>query len=181
AFDSEMFNMMGGKVYVNCGGDGLDSRIYVSGGTLIIEGSTRLDNTPIDFERNFEIQGGTIFTTGSTFGNGRTVFPTGGTQTFIAAAVSANTNDIITVKDSAGNEAASLVSAKATSVIFVSTSALKAGETYTVTVTDGQTGAEVSTVTVIAGETPQTASTRPNYGDDDWDDDYDDDYDDWDD
>jgi hypothetical protein len=190
-YDTEKFNMTGGRVYINCGGDGLDSRIYISGGTLIIEGSTRLDNTPIDFERNFEISGGTVFTTGSTFGNCRTVFPTGGTQSFIAVNAAADIDDVITVKDSAGNEVASLISAKKTSVIFVSTSALKAGESYTVTVTDAQTGTVSSTVTVKAGEKPQAATTRPNYGDgyydDDWDDRYDDDYydddryDDWDD
>ncbi|MDR0987749.1 MAG: carbohydrate-binding domain-containing protein [Ruminococcus sp.] len=165
------YSQSGGRVYIDCGGEGLDSRIYVSGGSLIIEGTRGL---PIEFEREFEITGGTIFTTGSTFGSGRNVFPTGGDQTFVAANVSAGIDDVISVKDSKGNDVASLVAAKKTSVIFVSNAALKAGETYTITVTDSET--ETTAATVKAGEKPAT-QTSPRYDDDDdWDDRYDDDY-----
>ncbi|MDR0903257.1 MAG: carbohydrate-binding domain-containing protein [Ruminococcus sp.] len=188
---TEKYSQTGGKVYINAGGDGLDSKIYVSGGTLIIEGSTRLDNMPIEFERVFEVTGGTIFTTGSTFGTGRNVFPTGGKQTFIAANVAAGAGDTISVKDKSGNEIASLITAKKVSVIFVSAAKLKSGESYTVTVKDAQTEKETTAGTVTAGVKP-SVKTPPRYDDDyyddDWDDyydddryDYDDRYDDWDD
>ncbi|MDR0974253.1 MAG: carbohydrate-binding domain-containing protein, partial [Ruminococcus sp.] len=172
AYNTEKFNMTGGKVYINCGGDGLDSRVYVSGGTLIIEGSTRYDNYPIEFERNFEITGGTIITTGSSLRNIRTAYPTGGTQTYVAAYINAQNGDTVSIKDSDGNEIASLIPAKAVSAIFVSNSLLVKGDTYTVSVTDAQTGVTSKAATVKAGsnaiapQTPQatTPATPPAQG-----------------
>ena len=56
----------GGTLKVNAGGDGLDSNgsIYLSGGTVYVDGPTNSGNGALDYDGAFEITGGTIVATG---------------------------------------------------------------------------------------------------------------------
>ena len=57
----------GGDVYVNADGDGVDSNgmIYVTGGTLTVEGPTNSANAALDYGIGAEISGGTAIFAGS--------------------------------------------------------------------------------------------------------------------
>lgn len=59
-------NIAGGVLKVNAGGDGLDSNgsIYLSGGTVYVDGPSNSGNGALDYDGAFEITGGTIIATG---------------------------------------------------------------------------------------------------------------------
>ena len=61
------FNMSGGKVYVEAGGDGVDSNgnVEISGGELIVDGPADDYNAPLDFDGGFTVTGGTVIAAGS--------------------------------------------------------------------------------------------------------------------
>jgi hypothetical protein len=57
----------GGKVYVNAGGDGIDSNgsIAMTGGVLLVDGPTMDGNGPLDYMGTFNISGGMLVAVGS--------------------------------------------------------------------------------------------------------------------
>ena len=57
----------GGTIYVNATGDGLDANgsIYLTGGTVYVDGPTDNGNGALDYDNNFEITGGTLIAVGS--------------------------------------------------------------------------------------------------------------------
>ena len=57
----------GGNIYVNSTGDGLDANgsIYLTGGTIYVDGPTDNGNASLDYDGNFEINEGTIVAAGS--------------------------------------------------------------------------------------------------------------------
>ena len=59
-------NIAGGTLKVNAGGDGLDSNgsIYLSGGTVYVDGPSNSGNAALDYDGAFEITGGSIIATG---------------------------------------------------------------------------------------------------------------------
>jgi hypothetical protein len=152
AFNADSYNQSGGRVYINAAGDGLDSnnKINITGGTLIIEGPTARDNAAIDYDRVFNIDGGTVIAVGS---RGMNVYPTGGSQTFVTANIAADLGDIIIARDIDGNEIAAIVLSKRIENVFMSTSAIEAGETVNIYVSED--GKERLAQTVVAGEKPQ--------------------------
>lgn len=59
-------NITGGTVKVNASGDGIDSNgsIYLSGGTVYVDGPSNSGNGALDYDGVFEITGGKIIATG---------------------------------------------------------------------------------------------------------------------
>ena len=59
-------NITGGTLKVNANGDGLDSNgsIYLSGGTVYVDGPSNSGNGALDYDGVFEITGGAIIATG---------------------------------------------------------------------------------------------------------------------
>jgi hypothetical protein len=57
----------GGYIYVNSGGDGIDvnGSIWMTGGTVIVNGPTADNNAPIDYDVSFNISGGFLVAAGS--------------------------------------------------------------------------------------------------------------------
>ena len=57
----------GGNIYVNATGDGLDANgsIYLNGGTVYVDGPTDNGNGALDYDREFQINGGMIIAAGS--------------------------------------------------------------------------------------------------------------------
>lgn len=57
----------GGTIYVNAGGDGIDSNgyFYMNGGTVYVEGPENNGNGALDYAYNAEINGGTILAIGA--------------------------------------------------------------------------------------------------------------------
>jgi len=137
-------NISGGTLTVNAGGDGLDSNgsVNMTGGTVIVNGPTDNGNGPLDYDGTFEIGGGTLIAAGS---SGMAQAPsTSSSQRSLgitfAASLSAGT--LVHVEDSAGNNVLTFAPAKSFSSVVVSSSALKAGETYTVSTGGTSTGTE---------------------------------------
>ncbi len=60
-------SISGGKVYVNSGGDGLDSNgtIIISGGEVYVDGPLSNDNGAVDCDGDITITGGTLIAVGS--------------------------------------------------------------------------------------------------------------------
>lgn len=60
-------SISGGNIYVNASGDGLDANgsIYMSGGTVIVDGPTSSGNGSLDYDSAFEITGGLLIAAGS--------------------------------------------------------------------------------------------------------------------
>ncbi|MDR0943167.1 MAG: carbohydrate-binding domain-containing protein [Ruminococcus sp.] len=162
AYNADSYNQSGGRVYINAAGDGLDSNneINITGGTLIIEGPTARDNAAIDYDRAFNIDGGTVIAVGS---RGMNVYPTSGTQTFIGANIAANAGDTVIARDAAGNEIAAIVLSKKVENVFISTSALVKGETVNIYVSEDS--GERFAQTAVAGEAPQIGFQGSTFGD----------------
>lgn len=57
----------GGYVFVDSGGDGLDSNAFlgITGGTVIVNGPIMNDNSALDYNMNCEVSGGTLIAVGS--------------------------------------------------------------------------------------------------------------------
>ncbi len=57
----------GGNIYVDASGDGLDANgsIYMTGGTVIVDGPENSGNGALDYDKEFIVKGGTLFAGGS--------------------------------------------------------------------------------------------------------------------
>ena len=129
-----LLTINGGYIYVNAAGDGLDSNgsIKITSGTTIVNGPTDNGNTALDYERECIVTGGFIVASGS---SGMVEgISSSSTQGFINVNLSNNINagDIITIKDSNGNEVFTYSASKNYSNLIVSDGSIKSGETYTI-------------------------------------------------
>ncbi len=121
----------GGRVYVDAGGDGLDSNgaLTVSGGIVLVDGPTNSGNGALDSNDSLTCTGGLLIAAGAA---GMAEYPTGTQETIVmttSAVQSAET--LVTVLDADGNEVLSYAPSKTWSSFIVSTPDLVSGETYT--------------------------------------------------
>lgn len=60
-------NISGGTIYIDSLGDGIDANgsVYMSGGTVIVNGPTSNGNSSLDYDKKFEITGGLLIAAGS--------------------------------------------------------------------------------------------------------------------
>ncbi len=65
--ENNYIEILDGHVVVNANGDGVDSNgnIYLTGGTLIVNGPTNDGNGALDYAGDFHIEGGTLLATGA--------------------------------------------------------------------------------------------------------------------
>ncbi|MBQ7347503.1 MAG: carbohydrate-binding domain-containing protein [Clostridia bacterium] len=124
----------GGTVYMNASGDGIDANgsLTISGGHVTVCGPTSGDTSVLDYDNSAVITGGTFIGTGAysmaqTFSRSEQ-----GVLTLRAGTQSAGTQ--ITVEDSAGNMIVSCTPKLSFAYIVISTSDMKKGEEYKVTV-----------------------------------------------
>ena len=123
----------GGNVYIQAGGDGIDSNgsVAISGGNTVVCGPTQGDTSVIDFNSEGTITGGTFIGTG---GAGMAESFTSVSQGLIAVSVgSQSAGSAVTLKDAAGNVLAEVTPELEFSVVYVSTQDMAQGETYTLT------------------------------------------------
>jgi hypothetical protein len=125
----------GGSVYINAGGDGLDSNgsVTMTGGTVYVDGPTNNGNGAIDYAAVFTISGGTLVATGSS-GMAQTPGMSSSQPSILmyyATPQAAGT--AVTVRDESGNTVATFTPAKAYSSAAISAPGLKTGQTYTLT------------------------------------------------
>lgn len=135
ASDDEMWMVInGGYVHVLAGGDGLDSNgdLTINGGEVYVDGPSDNGNSAIDYgeKSSFYINGGTVVAVGSN-GMAEDVSSESKQQAaFVKLDSQADAGDVI-LKDADGNEIISYTAQKRYDCVIISTAALKAGQTYT--------------------------------------------------
>ena len=131
----------GGNVTVNANGDGIDSNgsIYMSGGTVLVDGPVSNGNGAVDYNGVFEVTGGTLAATGSS-GMAQGPSSVAGQASLM---VYQSGSGAISLLDSSGNTVAAHTPAKAYESVLFSTPQMKKGETYTLTIS-GQTIAQIT-------------------------------------
>ncbi len=133
AASSGTITINGGSVYVNASGDGIDANgsIYITGGTVIVEGPTDAGNGAIDKGDGSDcvasITGGTVLALGTT---GMAVNFDTGSQCSALVMLSGSDGDEITVDD--GSDF-SFTASKSFECAVYSSPSLSEGSTYTLT------------------------------------------------
>lgn len=127
--------IMGGTLEVNAEGDGLDSNgsLFVSGGTVYVNGPVSDGDGALDYNGGAEITGGTIIAVGSSgMAQG---FSDDSSQCSILQSLTESQEalSVITLKDGDGNELLSWKPEKKYSSVLISCPEMKEGETYTLT------------------------------------------------
>lgn len=136
----------GGTIYINADGDAIDSnnKILISGGTLVINGTTSTGNGIIDHDGDCEITGGTLIGSGT---SGMLEMPEStSTQNSVAIMITQTqkAETPVYIADSQGNILVLMAPQKDYSCIVFSSPQLKTGETYTVYVGGTASGEAVN-------------------------------------
>ncbi|MDE6670667.1 MAG: carbohydrate-binding domain-containing protein [Ruminococcus sp.] len=131
--DTTMINITGGIVYVNAGGDGLDSNgdINITGGTVIVDGPENSGNGALDSNGEIIVSGGTLVAVGM---SGMAESPSEkSTQNSVSATFDSTFDGgtLVTLLDDSGNEILSYQPAKSFDNIVISSPDIKTGTTYT--------------------------------------------------
>ncbi len=117
--------------------DGLDSNgdILITGGYILIHGTTNTRDTPLDYDGSAYIQGGTFLTTGSYSMTQQNFNSSNTTQGAIAYQISSSSytsaGTVISLKDSSGNTVVEYTSVNKFQIVHISHEDIKEGETYT--------------------------------------------------
>ncbi len=159
--DLALLEINGGTIYVNAGGDGLDSNgdLIINGGDIAVDGPSDGANGALDSGSesggDLAIHGGTIIAVGSSqMAEG---FSSSSTQAnfMVTFSSSLSAGSTIVITDSEGNEIYSYTLAKSADNIVFSSEDLVQGETYTVTC-----GNQSQTVTAVL-ESSSSGSMMP--------------------
>lgn len=126
----------GGNIYVNATGDGIDvnGSAYITGGNIKVDGPTSDFNGSLDYDRTFEVSGGTIVAGGS---SGMVQSCSSSSSVYNIVIVFENnyaSDDIIKIVDSTNNEIVSYNSNKSYSSLVVASPKFQEGNTYTIRV-----------------------------------------------
>ena len=126
----------GGNIYVNATGDGIDVNgfAYITGGSIQVDGPTSDFNGLLDYDRTFEVSGGTIVAGGS---SGMVQSCSSSSSIYNIVIVFENnyaSDDIIKIVDSTNNEIVSYNSTKSYSALVVASPKFQEGNTYTIRV-----------------------------------------------
>lgn len=124
----------GGTIYVTAQGDAVDSNgdLNISGGTLIINGTTNNGDGILDHGGNCTVTGGTIIGSGT---YGMLEMPDSSSTQNTAVLMftqTQNAGTLVYVTDSSGNILAAMAPEKNYNCLVLSNASLKSGETYTV-------------------------------------------------
>jgi len=134
----------GGKVYVNAGGDGIDSNgsIAMTGGVMLVDGPTMDGNGPLDYMGTFNISGGTLVAVGSI---GMAQAPsTTSTQPsiFIGLNQALPASTLIHLQTTSGQDLLTYAPAKEYQSVLISSPELEIGESYSL-FTGGSSSGEI--------------------------------------
>lgn len=134
--DGSMLSISGGSIYVNAGGDGIDSNgnLLISGGEIYVDGPSDGGNGAIDFNADAKITGGTIIAIG------HASMATNLRNAELQASVlycfdkTYDGGQTIEVKNASGDVILSMNAAKAFQSIVFSSPDIQVGETYTLVI-----------------------------------------------
>lgn len=150
----------GGETTLTCEGDSIDSNgsVSMTGGVVYVSGTTRSGNGALDTGSGATIAGGTILATSA--GGMEESFGSSSTQASIAANVSGNAGDTVSVSDASGKEIVSFTAAHAFSWVLASSADITSGSTYTVKVN----GSDSATATATTEQQAQGMGGAPMGG-----------------
>ena len=143
----------GGSIYVNAGGDGVDSNgsIEMTGGLLLVDGPTNDGNGPLDYMGTFNISGGTLVAVGSM---GMAQAPsTSSTQAsiFIGLNQALSASTLIHLETTSGQNVLTYAPSKQYQSVLVSSSELELGASYSL-FTGGSSSGEIENNLYLSGE-----------------------------
>lgn len=161
---SDIFIKVSGGTFtidVNNEGDGIDSNgsIELSGGSMIVEGTTTVTDTPLDYSGSSFITGGTFIATGSYSQTLQNFGSDYSTQCSLLVIMSQSQTGDVTLTDSDGNVIVSISPSKAYYSIHISTPELELGETYYLTA-----GTYTETITFDSYIYGETSYSEPSFG-----------------
>lgn len=143
----------GGKVYVNAGGDGIDSNgsIEMTGGVLLIDGPITDRDGPVDYMGTFNITGGTLVAVGS-LGMAQAPSPSS-TQASIFVGLNQTTpaSTLIHLQTSSGQSLLTYSPSKQYQSLLISCPELELGENYSL-FADGSSSGEIDNNLYLNGE-----------------------------
>jgi len=127
-----------GSIYVNAIGDGIDvnGSAYINGGNVKVDGPTNSGNGALDYDKFFEVNGGTLVAGGA---SGMLQGCSSSSKLYnvmITFTSNYGSSDMITIVDNSGNKVISYQSSKTYSSLVVASPDLKEGESYTIKVND---------------------------------------------
>lgn len=151
---SVLLTINGGNIFVNAGGDGLDSNgnIVMNGGNVTVLGPTSDGDTALDFDGAFTINGGVLMAFGS---SGMLETPTSAQNgcCIVTTLGTVSANSAFSLTDSSGNVIMSYTPTKNYASAIVYSSDIKSGSTYTVTA-----GSTTQSITVNSNVTTNGVS-----------------------
>lgn len=144
-------NIAGGVLYVDAGGDGVDSNgsLYVSGGETYVAGPRNSGNGALDYAIDAQVSGGTFVATGMSgmamnFGSNSSQ---GAIMNNIANTIAEGT--VIELTDASGNVILSYTTTKECNSIVISCAGIEKDQTYTLKM--GEETTEIQMTDIIYG------------------------------
>lgn len=127
------FTINGGSLYVNAGGDGLDSNgaIVMNGGTTYVDGPSDSGNGALDYDSSFTANGGTLIAVGSSGMAQQATSATNCTSVMIASSSNQSAGTKFSVVDSNNNTIAEFTPAKTYNCVVIVSPDIKTGSSYT--------------------------------------------------
>jgi len=131
--ENNKLNINGGYIAVDAAGDGLDANgsIYMTSGTVIVNGPTANNNGALDYDGTFEMSGGFLISAGS---SGMVQAPSEQSPQYSIIMNYSQTQQagtVIHLKDSEGNAVATFAPEKNYQSVVISSSELKKDTAYT--------------------------------------------------
>jgi len=138
-------NINGGYLSVDASGDGLDSNgsIYMTAGTVIVNGPTNSGNGALDYDGIFDITGGTLIAAGS---SGMAQAPSdSSTQASVSMTYSTaqQAGTLFNLQDSEGNTIVTFAPKKKYQSLVISSPAIKVDTAYSISTGGTSTGNEM--------------------------------------
>ncbi len=139
-------NIAGGVININASGDGIDSNgtIVITGGETYVSGPTSSADGALDYEASATISGGIVVAVGAV-GMAEN-FSSSSTQGAMLVSASGSAGDVITLKDSSGNELVTYTTEKTYSCVIISCPEITSGSTYTLVYGSNQTSVTMSSL-----------------------------------
>lgn len=137
-------NINDGYIVVNAGGDGVDvnSSVVMSGGTLIVSGSTASSNSALDYDGTFNMNGGFLVATGTSRMSEAPSSSSSQNSLLVNFSSTYSAGNIIHIENQNGEELLTFSPTKSYQSIAFSSSSLVTGESYDIYLGGSSTGTE---------------------------------------
>lgn len=162
-----LIQINGGTLVLDSAGDAVDSNgsVEITGGTVLVNGPSSDGDGAFDYDSEAIVSGGTVLMIGS---SRMAQSFSGGTQPFLCTAnVSGSAGDTVAIVDASGNVIASITAAKQFGMVLASSPKFTEGGEYTLVIDGVLTNADAHGYTdfgTVSGgsSTSATASTTPS-------------------